>query len=612
MFRRIAILLFAALVFGLCANAASVKLTESPARGKRAIEVGDVFYIYIEVTDLRDRPSVPSSVPGAKILYFDHTAQMSQMTSVNGNVRQSTSDTWTVTLKAQKEGTFSFGPVSVGGVKSNVLRYTIGKQGSSGGGREPSRQQPSAATDDDSSKPKFIGKGDGNLFMRASVSETNVYEQQALVYTVKLYTTYDAIKFIGATAAPKFDGFVVEESKAISNSLSYETYNGKSYATAVIARYIIFPQMTGQLKVVGNTYTVSVDQREYYHDPFWGNMAVSSPLQLNVSPNDLVVNVRPLPAPKPADFSGGVGKFTLSSQLKSKDFKTNQAASIEYIVTGTGNLKYVQLPDLSTLYPAQLEVYTPTTDVKANVGSSNVSGSVSFDYSFMPLEEGTFKIPSIRLVYFNPETGKYETSESKSYDITVGKGKSSGKSQTNSRLRFDPELQDVDASDLSLVHIPYIYKWVYWLWFILPFAMLSISGIVYRNYMKSHADLAAFNSRRANKLAGRRLRKAYANMKKGNVEAFYDELLIALWGYLGDKLKMPTSELMRDNIKAVLDRNGIPEEQTAKLLESLDNCEYVKYSPDSGKGSMKKSYDEAIDVINSLERSFKKIKTNEK
>lgn len=612
MLRRIAILLFTVVACGLFADASSVKLTESPARGKRAIEVGDVFYIYIEVTDLRDRPSVPSSVPGAKILYFDHTAQMSQMTSVNGNVRQSTSDTWTVTLKAQKEGTFSFGPVSVGGVKSNVLRYTIGKQGSSGGGREPSRQQPSAATDDDSSKPKFIGKGDGNLFMRASVSETNVYEQQALVYTVKLYTTYDAIKFIGATAAPKFDGFVVEESKAISNSLSYETYNGKSYATAVIARYIIFPQMTGQLKVVGNTYTVSVDQREYYHDPFWGNMAVSSPLQLNVSPNDLVVNVRPLPAPKPADFSGGVGKFTLSSQLKSKDFKTNQAASIEYIVTGTGNLKYVQLPDLSTLYPAQLEVYTPTTDVKANVGSSNVSGSVSFDYSFMPLEEGTFKIPSIRLVYFNPETGKYETSESKSYDITVGKGKSSGKSQTNSRLRFDPELQDVDASDLSLVHIPYIYKWVYWLWFILPFAMLSISGIVYRNYMKSHADLAAFNSRRANKLAGRRLRKAYANMKKGNVEAFYDELLIALWGYLGDKLKMPTSELMRDNIKAVLDKNGIPEEQTAKLLESLDNCEYVKYSPDSGKASMKKSYDEAIDVINSLERSFKKIKTNEK
>ena len=221
--------------------------------------------------------------------------------------------------------------------------------------------------------------------MRASVSESNVYEQQALVYTVKLYTTYDAIKFIGATAAPKFDGFVVEESKAVSSSLDYETLDGKTYATAVIARYIIFPQMTGQLKVIGNTYTVSVDQREYYHDPFWGNMAVNSPLQLNVSPNDLTVNVKALPSPKPADFSGGVGKFTIASQLKSNNFKTNQAASIEYIVTGSGNLKYIQLPDLSTSFPPQLEVYTPKTDVKANVGSSNVSGSVSFDYSFMRL-----------------------------------------------------------------------------------------------------------------------------------------------------------------------------------------------------------------------------------
>ena len=131
------------------------------------------------------------------------------------------------------------------------------------------------------------------------MSRATAYEQEALVYTVKLYTTYDAIKFIGATAAPKFEGFVVEESKDISTSLSYETYQGKTYATAVIARYIIFPQMEGQLKVLGNTYTVSVDEREYYHDPFWGSMSVAKPLQLNVKPNDLTVNVKSLPKPVP-------------------------------------------------------------------------------------------------------------------------------------------------------------------------------------------------------------------------------------------------------------------------------------------------------------------------
>ncbi|MDE6339478.1 MAG: BatD family protein, partial [Muribaculaceae bacterium] len=433
-----------------------------------------------------------------------------------------------------------------------------------------------------------------------------VYEQQALVYTVKLYTTYDAIKFIGATAAPKFDGFVVEESKAVSNSLEYETLNGKTYATAVIARYIIFPQMTGQLKVIGNTYTVSVDQREYYHDPFWGSMAVSKPLQLNVTPNDLTVNVKPLPSPKPADFSGGVGQFNISSQLKSTDFKTNQAASIEYIITGTGNIKYVQMPDLATVFPSEIEVYTPKTEVKDVVGSSNVSGSSTFDYSFMPLEEGEFTIPAVKLVYFNPLTGNYETSISKEYNIVVGRGKASAKSQTNSRLKFDSSLEGIHQKSLKKEHKPIIYRFPFWLFFILPFLALVGSMIAYRRYMSLHADMAAFNSRRANKLAAKRLRKASAAMKKGNTEEFYDEMLVAIWGYLGDKLKMPTSELMRDNIKSVLNGHDIPQNNIDAVVELLDNCEFAKYAPAAANSGMRETYKTATEVINNLEKSFKK------
>ncbi|MDE7436942.1 MAG: BatD family protein [Muribaculaceae bacterium] len=591
------------------AFAGSVRIYETAPRGKQGISVGDRFYISIEVNDIDGKPELPSNVGGAKVIYFDHTGQMSSMSNVNGHVTQSTQNTWTVTLRATSEGTFKFGPVSVGGVKSNQISYTIGK--ASAQAQTPGNVTAApGSSQDDPDKPKFIGKGDGNLFMKASITESTVYEQQALVYTVKLYTTYDAIKFIGATAAPKFDGFVVEESKAISNSLDYETYNGKTYATAVIARYIIFPQMTGQLKVIGNTYTVSVDQREYYHDPFWGNMAVSKPLQLNVTPNDLTVNVKPLPSPKPADFSGGVGQFTIASQLKSSDFKTNQAGSIEYIITGTGNIKYVQMPDLATIFPSEIEVYTPKTEVKDNVGSSNVSGSSTFDYSFMPLEEGEFKIPAIKLVYFNPSTGKYETSVSKEYTIQVGKGKASSKSQTNSRLKFEPKLEVVKAKDLKKEYVPIIYRFPYWLFFILPSIALIVSMILYQRYMKLHADMAAFNSRRANKLAAKRLRKAATAMKKGNSELFYDEMLIAVWGYLGDKLKMPTSELMRDNIKNVLTEKEIPQTAIDAVVELLDNCEFAKYAPAAATSGMKDTYDTAVQVINNLEKSFKNSKSN--
>lgn len=600
--------LFVYLLTFICAfsaHSASVRISVSPQRGKNKIEVGDKFYLNIEIENMSENPPRPDNLPGAKLAYFDRTSERSSFTSVNGRSTQSYSATYTATFRALKEGSYSYGPISVGGVKSNKVSYNIGAEMPSSQPASPSSQSASRSADDDS-KPKYIGKGDGNLFLRANVSSTNVCEQQAIVYTVKLYTTYDAIKFIGATDSPKFDGFVVEESKDISSALSFETYNGKSYATAVIARYIIFPQMTGSLKVTGNNYTIAVDRREYYHDSFFGSMSFSTPLQLNVAPNDLVINVRPLPEPKPADFSGAVGNFSLTSDLKSKDFKSNQAASIVYTLKGTGNIKYVQLPDLSALYPPEIEVYTPKTTQKVSVGSANVSGLVDFDYSFMPLEEGDFRIPDVKLVYFNPETGRYETSVAKGYKITVGKGAVSDKKGTV-HLKFDVKQQPIDVDNLKKSEKPLIYRFGYWLMFIIPVLVLAIAYVCVRRYVNSHADMAAFNSKRADKIARRRLRKAAAAIRSNDADKFYDELLSALWGYIGDKLKMPTSELLRDNVRQVLTDRGVEEPLVNDFIAIIDEAEFAKYSSAASGGALSNVYDKSALLINKLEKEFKKL-----
>ncbi|MCM1369776.1 MAG: BatD family protein [Candidatus Amulumruptor caecigallinarius] len=587
------------MLFCLPCFSAKVRMYESPGRGKRTVEVGDMFYIYVEVSDLDAMPEMPKNIPGAKLMYFDRTGQTSSFTSINGRSTQSFSYTYTATLRAQKEGTFTFGPISVGGVKSNTIKYSIGKQSASSQSQGSGSASQAATAADNNGKPKFIGKGDGNLFLKANVSSTNAYEQQALVYTVKLYTTYDAIKFIGASAAPKFEGFVIEESKDISSSFSYETYQGKTYATAVIARYIIFPQMTGSLKVTGNTYTVSVDRREYYHDPFFGNMSYSTPLQLNVTPNDLVINVKSLPFPKPADFSGAVGTFSITSHLKSNNLKSNQAGAIVYDVKGTGNIKYVQLPDMSALYPPEIEIYTPTTKQNISIGSTNVSGTVTFDYSFMPLEEGNFRIPDVKLVYFNPVSEKYETAVAKGYDIHVAKGKAVA-DKNRVHLKFDSTMLPVNSAEISKTHSPWINSFLYWLFYIVPAIGLLSVAIIYRRYVSSRADMAAFNSRHADKFARRRLKKAEAAMKKNNRELFYDELLTAMWGYLGDKLKMPNSELMRDNVRQVLGERGVPESDIDEFIKLIDDAEFAKYSSAGGGEDMKKAYLGAIAVINRL------------
>lgn len=604
------IILLTIFMLSVCADlfAVSVRLSVTPQRGKSRIEVGDMFYLNIEVHDSQESPAKPDNMPGAKLAYFDRTSTQSSYSSVNGRVTQSFTAVYTATLRALKEGTYSYGPISVGGVRSNKVNYAIGaampaQPAATGGSGRGASSDPS---DTDDSKPKYIGKGDANLFLRANVSSTNAYEQQALVYTVKLYTTYDAVKSIGATESPKFDGFVVEESKDISSSLSYETYNGRQYATAIIARYIIFPQMTGTLKVTGNNYTVAVDRREYYQDSFFGSMSFSTPLQLNVAPNDLVVNVRELPAPKPSDFSGAVGKFSISSQLGASQLKTNQAGSIIYTLKGTGNIKYAQLPDLSAFYPPEIEVYTPKSTQDVTVGSTNVSGTVTFDYSIMPLEEGDYKIPDLRFVYFNPESGKYETSVAKGYSVTVGKGKSTAPGNVAHR-KFISELEHVDVDGLAKSGRTWVHRFLYWLWFILPPVILAAAVIGMRRYADTRADMAAFNSRRADKLARRRLRRAASAMKKNDDDLFYNELLTALWGYLGDKLKMPTSELLRDNVRQVMTDRGVSESSVESFIAIIDKAEFAKYSSAAAGFNPRDAYDEAVKVINSLEDEFKKL-----
>jgi len=589
---RTALLLLLAVFTTGIVLAASVRVEVIKPRGKSSIGVGDAFWIEIRANDVSSGVAQPRSVKGARILYFDNPESSYQMSFDGHTSRQSISGKWVLTLRATEEGKFTFGPVSVGGVKSNTVSYTIGAKGSS---QPVNKTDKSAADPNNSSSPKFIGKGDSQLFLRASVSKNTAYEQEALTYTVKLYSTYDNIRFVGATAAPTFDGFTVEETNNVNNQLTFESYNGKTYATAVIARYVIFPQLSGKLKVNGNTYTVAVDAAEYYHDPYFMNMTVHRPIQLDVTPNDLVVEAKPLPAPKPANFSGGVGKFSVSSSLQSANLVTNQAFTVVYTVSGRGNLKYLKMPDLNQIFPKEFEVFDPVTDVKANISDGNLEGSVRFDFSVVPLEMGDFELPSIDFVYFNPETGKYETATARGYKVHVAKGKNSDKMAMRKRLKFDADLLPVSCAPVD--NTPLVYRFVFWLLFIVPTVAVSLVLVLYRKRLKELSDLDLLRSKKAGSVARKRLKKALFYLKRNNKERFYKEMLDATWGFLSDRLHIPLSELSRDNVSQNLAKAGCSDHQISELLQLLDDCEFAQYAG-SGSGNMQDDYERGSRIIN--------------
>lgn len=593
-------------IFSLYAGKVTAKVIPAERSGK--IEVGSKFYIEVEAENCQGEWKFPQTFSGARLLYTPSESTSSQITSVNGRTTTRSSSKLTFYLLATKAGNFSFGPVGMGSTSCMPVKYTIYEEGkgvrtSGSESRGSSPDNNTSAKPQQGDKPQFIGKGNENMFLRASVSKNSVFEQEAIVYTIKLYTTYQYIKFLGATAAPKFEGFVVEEQKITDANMKFENFNGRTYETAVVARYIIFPQKSGQLKITGNTYTVSADAFEYYNDPYFSQMAVKRPVQLNLTPNDLTVTVKSLPTPKPANFSGGVGVFSISSKLPQQIFKTNQASTITYTVTGQGNLKYIKLPEMNSLFPPELEVFSPESKADADAGSANVVGKVTFDYSFIPMETGRFEIPNVKLVYFNPKTGKYETAEARGYTINVEKGKASDKSQTV--RRYLSQLLPVDVNNLSQPSQPYVKRFPFWLWYIVPFLLISTAMIVYRRYLKEHSDMESFRSKKAGKVAKRRLRKAMDCLRKNRKEAFYDEMLAALWGFLSDKLRMPNSELSRQNVSDVLSQHGIPMDEISQLIGILDDCEFAKYSPSMGSGQLQSVYDRGAEIIEKLNSDFK-------
>ena len=571
----------------------SVRLSVSPAGMTPG--VGDTFHIIIDIQNVSGQPSEPASVPGCKVLFMRQRKVSTISRVVNGVSSTITEVSYALTLRAEKAGSFTFGPISVGGVRSNILHYKISDVSSS----QSSSNQQSAAQG--SNGPVLTNPGGSDLFLKATVSDSSPYEQQGVVYTVKLYTTYSSIFDWISTTAPSFGNCTYESSDDVSHSLTRETYNGKSYYTAVIARYIIYPTQAGVAKIKGNSYTGSVGRTMEYSDPYFGFMSKMVPTQVDAKPNDIELSVRPLPGSDKYEDINGVGQFKVGAELVSKNFKTHQAAVVRYTVSGTGNMSFVSLPDLSEKFPSELKFLKSEDSDKKQVGASSVSGSITFDCTFIPQKEGDFEIPALKFNFFDPEKGTWYTVTTQSFHIKVGEGASTHSADAS--LKFIDKLQPVGKLDKT--HKLIISKLSYWLWFIIPVVLLVAVLFIYHKRLSLLSDTELLRLKQANSLAKKRLRAAYLCMKRKDTAHFYDEMLHSLWGYLSDKLGIPTSDLTRDNVSMELQSAGVSATVINDTIALIDECEFAKYASASGS-DMDKIYSSGCHVINALESEIGK------
>lgn len=584
--------------------------------GPEAVSLGEQFRLGFTVNQQGTDLQLPD-LSNFDVLMGPSTSQSFSSQIINGKATQSYSFSYTFILRAKKEGKFTIRPASikVGGktYESNSMEIQVVKgqpqqqqSSSGGGGGQAASQQGNSDT-----PTGTISKE--NLFVRVAVDKTNVSKGEQIMATVKIYVSPNvALNGFDDVKLPSYEGFWTKEIEIPTQvNFSREVYNGRIYQVGTLKKTILFPQQTGNIRI--DPFEISclirqrVRQQQSFFDDFFDNYRM---VKAKVVSDPLVISVKDLPN-QPAGFNGAVGNFSVASSIDKTELKSNEAVTLKLTVSGSGNLSLINPPKLEL--PQDFEAYDPKTTDKSIASDNGLSGSITFEYLFIPRYAGNFTIPSIPFVFFNPSTRQFETRSTESYNIRVAKGSDDqGGSMVSSFSKEDVKMIGKDIrfirqnnSKLKPKGSSFYGTFEFYLIYILSLAGFAAFYVINRKKIKESANIALMKNKRANRVALKRLKEASEHLKNNKAEQFYESVIKALWGYLSDKLSIPVAELNRDKASASLLARGVEQETVNELMKIIDDCEFARYAPAAFSGTMKEVYDGAARLMGIFEKQIR-------
>ena len=604
--KKLIIILMALIAYSTQMLADKVSFTAS---APDAVVVGDQFRLSYTVTTQKVKDFRAPSIKGFDVLMGPSRSQQSNTQIVNGNVTSTSSITFTYILMANNAGEYTIPGASIVAdgdqMVSNSVRIKVLPQ-----------DQGDSNSSSSSSTHSSSGTGVSNqdLFITASASKTNVYEQEAFVLTYKIYTRESNLQLNNAKL-PDFKGFHSQEIEMTTNARwTPEHYQGRNYYTTVYRQFVLFPQQSGKLYIDPAQFQMTVGKPVQSDDPFdaffnGGSNVIE--IKKSISTPKIAINVNPLPAGKPADFSGGVGEFNISSSINNKELKTNDAITIKLVISGTGNLKLISNPEIK--FPDDFEVYDPKVDNQVRLTREGLTGNKVIEYLAIPRHAGTYKIPGVSFSYFDIRSKSYKTLKTEEYVINVEKGAGNADQViANFTNKEDLKVLGEDIRYIKQNEVTlqpkgsFFYgSMTYWLFYIIPALAFIIFFIIYRKQAAENANVAKMRTKKANKVATKRMKLAGKLLSENKKDAFYDEVLKALWGYISEKLNIPVSRLSKDNIEEKLRNHGVNEELIKEFLNALNDCEFARFAPGDENQAMDKVYSSSIEVISKMENSIK-------
>ena len=562
-----------------------------------------------------------SSGDDFQLVWGPQKGSSSSIQIINGKRSSSHQTTFTYILIPKATGTFQL-PVAtallsgdrISSTQASIQVVSDGASSSRSSGKNGGKSSGGGQT-------SSTGSGEissNDLFMRLSLSRTEVVIGEPITATLKIYQRANVVGFENAKF-PTFNGFWSQETYVPNNiEFKRESLDDKIYNTAVLRTYVLIPQQSGTITIdpaelvcLVNIRTAPSTSNSLFDSFFQDEYRI---IRKRVTTPAVKVKVNPLPAGQPASFGGGVGNFGISARLTTDNLKTHDAASLIITVSGRGNVALLEEPKVN--FPPDFEVYDTKTTENTDKSNGGTSGSKSFEYPFIPRSHGDFTIDPVEYSYYDVNAGKYVTLRTEPLHVKVAKGKG-GDSTPVTTVNSGVERKDVKslADDIRFIFTGKpglsgsgsFFVGSVFFWILLALMILGATSVylAFRKVAAMRADVAGTKNRRATKMAQKRLKLAGEYLDKNLYTAFYEELHKALIGFVSDKLNMDMSEISKDNIASALTEGGVSEEQTKAFTDLLDACEFARYSPDGGNEAMRSHYDAALKVISSIDSGLK-------
>ena len=551
---------------------------------------------------------------GLEVIAGPYTSSQSSYQMINGHTSSSSSVTITYTLYAAKNGSFTIGAshALAGGKRLSSRPVKIQVSGHA----QRTNGAPNMHGQDSYDQPRMRSAGSAisgsDLFIKVSASKKRVHEQEPILLTYKVYTQVELTQLEGKM--PDLKGFHTQEVPLPQQKTFHtEIVNGRPYKCVTWSQYVMYPQMTGSLQIPSITFKGIVVQQNRNVDPmeaFFNGGSGYVEVKKDIKAPGITLQVDPLPQ-RPANFSGGVGKFNISASLDKKEVKAGEPITLRVVVGGIGNLKLLKQPVVN--FPKDFDKYDAKVTDKTRLTANGVEGNMVYDFLAVPRNQGSYTIPSVELTYYDTGKNAYKTIKTQPFKVEVEKGDgTSGESEDFASQDKDIHTIKLGKAEQHKANEMFFGSFGYWVCLLMPLIAFVVLLIVFRRRAIENADIVKKRSNRAGKIATKRLRLANKLMLQGKQGEFYDEVMRALWGYMSYKLNMPAEKLNRDNIRETLGRHFVDDATIEKFTTALDECEFERYAPGDAAGNMNRTFESAMTAIMDIENAINEARKNQK